>query len=68
MNVFLSWNFFVPLGKLTYLGYLIHPIVMLTFFFRYPVQAYFTDYFIVRTSQISYNCINPCSVFTFSCR
>ena len=55
VNTFLSWNFFVPLGKLTYLGYLIHPIILLAFYLRYPVEYYFTDYFTVSNSPTASN-------------
>lgn len=31
INTFLSWKAFVPLGRLTYCAYLVHPIIMFYF-------------------------------------
>ncbi|ELT96272.1 hypothetical protein CAPTEDRAFT_85683, partial [Capitella teleta] len=28
INTFLSWKFFIPLSRLTYIGYLLHPMVL----------------------------------------
>ena len=47
LNTFLSWNFFIPLGRLTYLNYLIHPLFVGAFMYKTPVQFYATDYFAV---------------------
>ena len=47
LNTFLSWNFFIPLGRLTYLNYLTHIIFIMVFAGSTPVQFYATDYFCV---------------------
>jgi len=31
VNSFLSWKAFIPLGRLTYCAYLVHPIIMYTY-------------------------------------
>ena len=43
----LSWQFFVPLARLSYSGYLIHPILCYLFFYASPVQIYYNNYLFV---------------------
>lgn len=47
VNTFLSWSFFTPLSRLTYLGYLIHVTLIVVFFGHTTVQFYATTYFMV---------------------
>ena len=47
-NTVLSWSFFVPLAKLSYVGYLVHPILCYLYFYASPVQVYYTNYHFVR--------------------
>lgn len=44
VNTFLSWKPFIPLSRLTYCAYLVHPIIMVSFYLdsRYPI--YLTDF------------------------
>ncbi|KAK7474886.1 hypothetical protein BaRGS_00033888, partial [Batillaria attramentaria] len=42
INRFLSWRGFLPLSRLTYCVYLLHPVVILCDLFAYRVFAYFT--------------------------
>ena len=37
----------MPIGKLTYLGYLIHPILIFLYMYSSPIQQYYYDYFFV---------------------
>ena len=47
VNTFLSWKFWVPIGKLTYLGYLIHEIFVYVYAYGSPNQTYYYDYYMV---------------------
>lgn len=44
VNTILSWKPFIPLSRLTYCAYLVHPIIMVSFYLdsRYPI--YLTDF------------------------
>lgn len=44
VNDILSWSPFVPLGRLTYCAYLLHPFVMLIYYENRMHALYFTDY------------------------
>ena len=44
VNMFLSWKFWVPIGKLTYIGYLIHEVFLVVYQFNRPNQQYYYDY------------------------
>ena len=48
---FLSWNFFAPLGKLSYTGYLIHYIFINIYIYNRKVQPYFTHLTMVSISN-----------------
>ncbi|ESO98974.1 hypothetical protein LOTGIDRAFT_113994 [Lottia gigantea] len=43
VNVLLSWKGLIPLSRLTYCAYLIHPIVMYAWFFAQKKTIYLTD-------------------------
>lgn len=54
----LSWKFWAPLGRLTYSAYLVHPIVMYTFYFNLRETLHASDllmiYFFLGHLVISY--------------
>ncbi|XP_064616859.1 LOW QUALITY PROTEIN: nose resistant to fluoxetine protein 6-like [Liolophura sinensis] len=43
VNTFLSWNAFIPLSRLTYCAYLIHPLVMYYYYFSQRTPVYGSD-------------------------
>ncbi|XP_077987560.1 O-acyltransferase like protein-like [Glandiceps talaboti] len=43
VNKFLSWRFFIPMSRLTYCVYLIHPLVMIKFWTGAQSQMYVSD-------------------------
>ncbi|KAK3607208.1 hypothetical protein CHS0354_031705 [Potamilus streckersoni] len=43
INTLLSWNAYVPLGRLTYCAYLIHPIVMYLYYYSLRTTIVFND-------------------------
>ncbi|XP_045192777.2 O-acyltransferase like protein-like [Mercenaria mercenaria] len=47
INELLSWSPFVPLGRLTYCAYLLHPFVMAYYYETSPKPVYFSDYGII---------------------
>ncbi|WAR11321.1 NRF6-like protein [Mya arenaria] len=47
INELLSWRGFIPLSRLTYCAYLIHPLVMLTFYMNRRQLTYFTQFELV---------------------
>ena len=47
INSFLSWKFFAALSRLTYIGYLIHIITLMTFVFNSSVQIHATEMLMV---------------------
>ena len=53
VNEVLSWKAFVPLGRLTYSAYLIHPLVMLVFYMSRNSPTYFSIYEVVSIHVIS---------------
>ncbi|XP_052806105.1 nose resistant to fluoxetine protein 6-like [Mya arenaria] len=44
INEMLSWRGFIPLSRLTYCAYLIHPLVMSTFYMNRRQLTYFTQF------------------------
>ncbi|XP_052816345.1 nose resistant to fluoxetine protein 6-like [Mya arenaria] len=44
INQLLSWRGFIPLSRLTYCAYLIHPLVMVTFYSSRRQLTYFTQF------------------------
>ncbi|KAL4225568.1 hypothetical protein ACF0H5_016256 [Mactra antiquata] len=47
VNGFLSWKLFIPLSRLTYISYLIHPVIMEVFYGSLRNPFYFTDLIMV---------------------
>ncbi|XP_060563326.1 nose resistant to fluoxetine protein 6-like [Ruditapes philippinarum] len=47
VNEVLSWKAFVPLGRLTYSAYLIHPLVMIVFYMSRNTPTYFSIYEVI---------------------
>lgn len=43
INTFLSWKFWVPLGKLTYMVYLIHPLVLAFYYSVSEMKLLYSD-------------------------
>lgn len=48
VNTLMSWKAMIPLSRLTYCGYLVHPILMEAYFFSRRTPMYFTDFSMVR--------------------
>ncbi|GFU02341.1 nose resistant to fluoxetine protein 6 [Nephila pilipes] len=44
---FLSWKFFLPLSRLSYCTYLVHPILIHAYYQAYPAAFHFTQYLMV---------------------
>ena len=53
INELMSWKPFVPLGRLTYMAYLVHPIVMLSYYMSRRQLAYFNNYEVVGSDILS---------------
>ncbi|XP_060080527.1 O-acyltransferase like protein-like [Ylistrum balloti] len=47
VNTLLSWSPFVPLGRLTYCAYLVHPIIMAAYYKMLRQGVYATDFSII---------------------
>ena len=43
VNTLLSWKGIIPLSRLTYCAYLVHPIVMMTYYYSRRMLVYYTD-------------------------
>ncbi|KAL3870231.1 hypothetical protein ACJMK2_038308 [Sinanodonta woodiana] len=43
INTLLSWNVYIPLGRLTYCAYLIHPIILSVYYFSRRSTIVFND-------------------------
>jgi len=43
VNTLLSWSAIIPLSRLTYCAYLVHPIVMYTYYFSRRTLMYWYD-------------------------
>lgn len=43
INTFLSWGPWVPLGRITYCAYLVHPIIIFTYYMVSRVPFHYTD-------------------------
>ncbi|XP_060603088.1 nose resistant to fluoxetine protein 6-like [Ruditapes philippinarum] len=44
INSFLSWKLFIPLSRLTYISYLIHPVIMEIYYMSKRDPIYITDF------------------------
>ncbi|XP_071955722.1 nose resistant to fluoxetine protein 6-like [Antedon mediterranea] len=47
VNSLLSWSFWIPLSRINYCAYLVHPIIMFVFYYSLPNSIYFTDFLFV---------------------
>ena len=47
VNRLLSWKALVPLSRLTYMAYLVHPIVMYTYYYQQKYLINYDDFNIV---------------------
>ncbi|XP_071955988.1 nose resistant to fluoxetine protein 6-like [Antedon mediterranea] len=58
VNSLLSWSFWIPLSRINYCAYLLHPIIMFVFYYSLPNMIYFTDlllvYFFIGNIVLSY--------------
>ncbi|VDL79484.1 unnamed protein product [Nippostrongylus brasiliensis] len=45
VGAFLGWKFFVPLSKITFCAYLLHPIMLQIYNFSRPQPFHFTTFF-----------------------
>ena len=43
INTLLSWKAFIPLARLTYCAYLVHPVVIFVYLMGRRTQIYYTD-------------------------
>ncbi|XP_071956995.1 nose resistant to fluoxetine protein 6-like [Antedon mediterranea] len=59
VNTLLSWSFWIPLSRINYCAYLLHPIIMFVFYYSLPNLIYFTDlllvYFFLGNIVLSYS-------------
>ena len=53
INELMSWKPFIPLGRLTYMAYLVHPIVMLSYYMSRRQLTYFNNYEVVGSCKLS---------------
>lgn len=65
VNTLLSWKAFIPLSRLTYCGYLIHPIIMFGFYFSHQTPIHFT-YFSLIMIYLGFLCLTFMSAFLLS--
>ncbi|XP_069112030.1 nose resistant to fluoxetine protein 6-like isoform X2 [Argopecten irradians] len=47
INTFLSWSPFIPLGRLTYCAYLVHPVIIFAYLRSLRENVYATDFVMV---------------------
>ncbi|XP_066294089.1 nose resistant to fluoxetine protein 6-like [Branchiostoma lanceolatum] len=47
VNTFLSWDFFVPLSRLTYCAYLVHPMIIYMAFYDREVTLHYTTLMVI---------------------
>jgi len=61
----LSWKFLLPLSRLTYCAYLIHPIFIHAYYLSYQTAFYFTE-FIAVTTFLGFLLMSYAAAFMFS--
>ncbi|KAL5017394.1 hypothetical protein ScPMuIL_006983 [Solemya velum] len=44
VNAILSWNVWVPLGRMSYCAYLVHPILLTSYNIGQPTMSHYTDF------------------------
>ncbi|XP_033105100.1 nose resistant to fluoxetine protein 6-like isoform X2 [Anneissia japonica] len=47
INTLLSWSFWIPLSRINYCAYLLHPIIMMVFQYSLPNLIYFSDFLLI---------------------
>ncbi|XP_033118103.1 nose resistant to fluoxetine protein 6-like [Anneissia japonica] len=47
VNSLLSWSAWIPLARISYCAYLLHPIIMFVFYYSLPTAVYFSDFLMV---------------------
>ncbi|CAL1287085.1 unnamed protein product [Larinioides sclopetarius] len=62
---FLSWKLFIPLSRLTYCTYLVHPILIHAYYQAYPTAFYFTELLMV-TNFMGFLIMSYIIAFMFS--
>ncbi|XP_015913387.1 nose resistant to fluoxetine protein 6-like [Parasteatoda tepidariorum] len=65
MNKLLSWKFWMPLSRLTYSAYLIHPIFIHAYYNSFQTAYFFTD-FIAVTTFLGFLVMSYSTAFIFS--
>ncbi|OWF41722.1 nose resistant to fluoxetine protein 6-like [Mizuhopecten yessoensis] len=65
VNTLLSWKAFIPLSRLTYCGYLIHPIIMFAFYFSHQTPIHF-DIFTMIMYYLGFLCLSFMAAFVIS--
>ena len=48
LTKFLSWKLWIPLSRLTYSAYLVHPILIHGYYQAYQTAMHFTELIVVR--------------------
>ncbi|XP_033732240.1 nose resistant to fluoxetine protein 6-like [Pecten maximus] len=65
VNTLLSWKAFIPLSRLTYCGYLIHPIVMFAFYFSHQTPIHYTNFSLIMI-YLGFLCLTFMGAFILS--
>jgi hypothetical protein len=52
VNIILSWNGFIPLSRLTYAAYLIHPVAMMVYVYSKKSLVYISDFDMVSIGDV----------------
>ncbi|KAL5011613.1 hypothetical protein ScPMuIL_010164 [Solemya velum] len=65
INTFLSWKVFVPLARLTYCAYLVHPCIIAYFSARQRTTTYYTDIDMV-CQYLGHMCMSLMAAFVLS--
>ncbi|XP_071947853.1 nose resistant to fluoxetine protein 6-like [Antedon mediterranea] len=47
VNTLLSWPVWIPLSRINYCAYLLHPIIMMVFQYSLPTLIYFSDFLLI---------------------
>ncbi|XP_033118021.1 nose resistant to fluoxetine protein 6-like [Anneissia japonica] len=47
VNSLLSWSVWIPLARISYCAYLLHPIIMFVFYYSLPTLIYFSDFLLI---------------------
>ena len=55
INTFLSWRIWIPLSRLNFAMYLLHPMIIFLCYLQYKTPMYYTD-----VSQVSPDVLHRC--------